>query len=88
MTNSANDNQRESKEKRQKPSTITSFKYLGAVVSDDGLKPYDLPRIAQTTAALTKLKPFGQITTYLLDGSTLKLMRFLVIYIILYAYEL
>ena len=34
-----------------------SFKYLGAVVSDDGSKPEILSRIAQATAALTKLKP-------------------------------
>ena len=33
------------------------FKYLGAVVSDDGSKPEVLSRIAQATAALTKLKP-------------------------------
>ena len=37
--------------------TVTSFKYLGAVVSDDGSKPEVLSRIAQATAALTKLKP-------------------------------
>ena len=36
MTNSANDIQREIKVKGQKLGTVTSFKYLGAVVSDDG----------------------------------------------------
>ena len=41
--------------------------YLGAAVSDDGSKPEVLSRIARATAALTKLKPFGEITTYLLD---------------------
>ena len=55
------------KGKRQKLGTVTSFRYLGAVVSDDGSKPEVLSRIAQATAALTKLKPFGEITTYLLD---------------------
>ena len=39
MTNSANGIQREIKEKGQKLGTVTSFKYLGAVVSDDGSKP-------------------------------------------------
>ena len=39
MTNSANDTQREIKVKGQKLGTVTSFKYLGAVVSDDGSKP-------------------------------------------------
>ena len=57
MTNSANDIQREIKVKGQKLGTVTSFKYLGAVVSDDGSKPEVLSRIAQATTALTKLKP-------------------------------
>ena len=37
--------------------TVTSFKYLGSVITDEGSKPEMLSRIAQTTAALTKLKP-------------------------------
>ena len=37
--------------------TVTSFKYLSSVVTDEGSKPEILSRIAQTTAALTKLKP-------------------------------
>ena len=57
MTNSANGIQREIKVKGQKLGTVTCFKYLGAVVSDDGSKPEVLSRIAQATAALTKLKP-------------------------------
>ena len=39
MTNSANGIQREINVKGQKFGTVTSFKYLGAVVSDDGSKP-------------------------------------------------
>ena len=39
MKNSANGIQREIKVKGQKLGTVTSFKYLGAVVSDDGSKP-------------------------------------------------
>ena len=57
MTNSANGIQREIKVKGQKLGIVTSFKYLGAVVSDDGSKPEVLSRIAQATAAFTKLKP-------------------------------
>ena len=57
MTNSANGIQREIKVKRQKLGTVTSFKYLGAVVSDDGPKAEIFSRIAQTTASLTKMKP-------------------------------
>ena len=57
MTNSPSGIQREIKVKGQKLGTVTSFKYLGAVVSDDGSKTEVLSRIAQATAALTKLKP-------------------------------
>ena len=57
MTNSTNGIQREIKVKGQKLGTVTSFKYHGAVVSDDGSKPEVLSKIAQATAALTKLKP-------------------------------
>ena len=41
----------------QELETVTSFKYLGSVVTDEGSKPEILSRIAQTTAALTRLKP-------------------------------
>ena len=57
MINSASGIQREIKVKGQKLGTVTSFKYLGAVVSDHGSKPEILSRIMQATAALTKLKP-------------------------------
>ena len=67
MTNSVNGIQREIKVKGQKLGTVTSFKYLGSIVSDDGFKPESLSRIAQATAALTQLRPFGAVTTYLLD---------------------
>ena len=66
--------------------TVTSFKYLGAVVSDDGSKPEVLSRIAQATAALTKLKPIWRNNNISL-GSKVKLMRSLVISIFLYACE-
>ena len=41
----------------QKLQTSTSFKYLGSVMTVEGSNPEILSRIAQTTAALTKLKP-------------------------------
>ena len=41
----------------QKLETVISFKYLGLVITDEGSKPEILSRIAQTTAALTRLKP-------------------------------
>ena len=37
--------------------TVTSFKYLGLFKTDEGSKPEILSRIAQATAALTRLKP-------------------------------
>ena len=77
--------QREIKVKGQKLGTVTSFKYLGAVVSDDGSKPEVLSRIAPATAALTKLKPIWRDNISL--GSKVKLMRSLVISIFLYACE-
>ena len=86
MTNSANGIQREIKVKGQKLGTVTSFKYLGAVVSDDGSKPEVLSRTAQATAALTKLKPIWRDNNISL-GSKVKLMRSLVISIFLYACE-
>ena len=84
MTNSANGIQREMKVKEQKLGTVTSFKYLGAVVSDGGSKPEILSRIAQATAALTKLKPIWRDSNVSL-GSEVKLICSLVISIFLYA---
>ena len=69
-----------------KMSTVRSFKYLGAVVSDDGSKPEIFSRIAQAIAALTKLKPIWRDNNISL-GSKVKLMRSLVISIFLYACE-
>ena len=89
MTNSENGIQREReiKVKGQKLGTVTSFKlYLGAVVSDDGSKPEVLSRIAQATAALTKLKPIWRDNNISL-GSKVKLMCSLVISIFLYTCE-
>ena len=86
MTNSANDIQREVKVKGQKLGTVTSFKYLGAVVSDDGSKPEVLSRIAQATAVVTKLKPIWRDNN-ISPGSKVKLIRSLVISIFLYACE-
>ena len=37
--------------------TVTNFKYLGSVITDEGSKPEILSKIAQKTAALTRLKP-------------------------------
>ena len=86
MANSDNGIQRETKVKGQKLGTVTSFKCLGAVVSDDGSKQEVLSRIAQATAALTKLKPIWRDNNTSL-GSKVKLMRSLVITMYLYDCE-
>ena len=41
----------------QKLETVTSFKYLGSVITYEGSKPEIFSRIAPTTASLTRLKP-------------------------------
>ena len=41
----------------EKLETVTRFKYLGSVITNEGSKPEILSRITQATAALTRLKP-------------------------------
>ena len=66
--------------------TVTSFKYLGSVITDEGFKPEILSRIARTTAALTRLKPVW-IDKSISLSSKVRLMRSLVTSIFLYACE-
>ena len=42
--------------KDQALETVDQFKYLGAIVSDEGSRPRIIARIAQATSALIKLK--------------------------------
>ena len=86
MTNSASGIQTEIKINGQKLGTSTSFLYLGAIVSDKGSKPEVFCRIAQATAAMTKLKTIWTDNNISL-GSKVILMRALVISIFLYAEE-
>ena len=57
MTNNTSGINTKIKVNRQKLESVTSFRYLGSVITDEGSKPEILSRIAQTTAALTRLKP-------------------------------
>ena len=57
MTNNTSGINTEIKVNGQKLETVTSFKYLGSVITDEGSKPEILSMIAQATAALTSLKP-------------------------------
>ena len=61
----------------QKLETVTSFKYLGSVITDEGSKPEILSRTAQTTAALTRLKPVWNDKSISLS-SKIRLMHSLV----------
>ena len=57
MTNNTSGVNTEIKVNGQKLETVTSFKYLGSVITYEGSKPEVLSRIAQATVALTRLKP-------------------------------
>ena len=70
----------------KKLETVTSFKCLGSVITDDGSKPEILSRIAQTTTALSRLKPVWNDKSISLSSKT-RLMRSLVTSIFLYACE-
>ena len=56
MTNNTSDINTEIKVSGQKLETVTSFKYQGSLITDEGSKPEILSSIAQTTAALTRVK--------------------------------
>ena len=57
MTNNTNGINAEITVNVRKLETVTTFKYLGSIITDKGSKPEILSRTAQTTAALTRLKP-------------------------------
>ena len=86
MTNITRDINMEIKVKGQKLETVTCFKYLGSVITDESSKPEILSRITQTTAALTRLKPVWNDRSISLS-SKIQLMRSLVTSIFLYACE-
>ena len=86
MTNNTSGINTEVKINGQKLETVTSFRYLGSVITDEGSKPEILSRIAQTTAALTRLKPVSNNRSISLS-SKIRLMRFLVTSIFLCACE-
>ena len=83
MLNNTSGINTEIKVNRQRLETVTSFKYLGSVITDEGSKPEILSRIANTTAALTRLKPVW-IDKIISLSSKIRLMRSLVTLIFLY----
>ena len=86
MTNNTSGINTEIKVNGQKIETVTSFKYLSSVLTNEGSKPEILSRIAQATAALRRLK-LVQIDKAISLGSKIRLMRSLVTSIFLYACE-
>ena len=86
MKNNTSGINTEIKENGQKLETVTGFKYLGSVITDEGSKPEILCRIAQAIAALTRLKPVW-IDKSISLSSKIRLMRSLVTSIFLYACE-
>ena len=75
MTNSIGGIQREMKVYGQRPGMVISFKYLAAIVSDEDSKRKVLPRIAQATAAPTKLMPIWRDNNIHVSlGSKVRLM--------------
>ena len=86
MTNNANGISIDIRINGEKLDEVDSFKYLGAFVTDQGSKPEALSRIAQTTAALARLKTIWN-NKYISLSSEIRLMRSLVISVLLYACE-
>ena len=86
MTNNTSGINTEIKVNGQKLETVTSFKYLCSVITNEGSKPEILSRIAQTTAALTRLKPVW-IDKSISLSFRIRLMCSLVTSIFLYACE-
>ena len=86
MTNNPNGFQREIKITGQRLEEVENFKYLGAIVSNEGSKPKILSRISQTRAALSRLKIIWRDKNISL-ASKVKLMWTLIISTFLYAFE-
>ena len=86
MTNNTSGINTEIKVNGQKLEPVTSFNCLDLVITDGGSKPEILSRIAQITAAFTRLKPVWNDKSIFLS-SKIRLVRFLVTFIFLYACE-
>ena len=88
MTNNQNGFQRKIKIEGQRREEVENFKYLGAIISNEGSKLEFLSRIAQTTAALSRLKIIWRWTDKNISlASKVKLMRTLILSAFLYAFE-
>ena len=86
MTNNTNGISADITIDNKKLETVHSFKYLGTIVLDEGSKSEVLSRIAQTTAAVTKLKVIWNNKDIAMR-SKIRLMHSLTMSIFLYACE-
>ncbi|KAK2174744.1 hypothetical protein NP493_779g00002 [Ridgeia piscesae] len=86
MTNNTNGFSTDIRVNGEKIDCVNRFKYLGAIIADEGSKPEILATIAQATAALAKLKIIWNDRNIALS-SKIRLMRSLVMSIFLYAWE-
>ena len=86
MTNSINGISSNIRVNGEKLETVQSFKYLGAIVTDEGSMPDIRSRIAQTIATLTELKIIWDDKNIDLS-SKVRLLRSLVMSIFLYSCE-
>ncbi len=86
VTNNSSGINTEIKVNGQRFQTVRSFQNLGSVITDEGSKPEILSRIAQTTAALTRLKPVWNDRSISLS-SKIRLMRSRVTSMFLYTCE-
>ena len=86
MTSNTSGINKQIKVNGQKPETVTSYEYLGSVITDEGSELEIPSRIAQTTAALTRLKPVWNDRS-ISFSSKIRLMRSLVKSIFLYVCE-
>ena len=86
MTNNLNGFQREIKIKGQRLEEVENFKFLGAIISNEGSKSEILSRIVRTTAALSRLKVILRGKKISL-ASKIKLMRTLILAAFHYACE-
>ena len=77
LTNNTSGINTEIKVNGQKLETVTSFKYLSSVLTNEGSKPEILSGTTQATAALTRLKPIWNDRSISLS-SKIRLMRSLV----------
>ena len=86
MSNNTSGINTEIKVNGQKLATVTSFKYLGSVTTDEGSRPEILSMITKATAALTTLKPVWNDRSSS-PCSKIRLMGSLVTSILMYACE-